>query len=75
MPSHGPVAADWHGVLDNEKHYLSTLLGVVCTAKVNGRSMEQSINESTHSEKGKWVLFDMVNRRNIAGINLGLEWK
>jgi quinoprotein relay system zinc metallohydrolase 2 len=75
IPGHGPVTVDWHGALDNESRYLSTLLGDVRASIKKGRSMEQSIDESTHSEQGKWVLFDLVNRRNIARIFPLLEWE
>jgi len=75
IPGHGPVTADWHGALDNESRYLSTLLEDVRTAIKKGRSMEQAIEESTHSEQGKWVLFDLVNRRNISRVFPALEWE
>jgi quinoprotein relay system zinc metallohydrolase 2 len=75
IPGHGPVTADWHGALDNESRYLSTLLEDVRTAIKKGRSMEQAIDEATHSEQGKWVLFDLVNRRNISRVFPALEWE
>jgi quinoprotein relay system zinc metallohydrolase 2 len=75
IPGHGPVTADWQSSLDNENRYLSTLLEDVRTAIKQGRSMEQTIDESTQSEKGKWVLFDIVNRRNISVIFPVLEWE
>lgn len=75
IPGHGPVTADWHGALDNESRYLSTLLEDVRTAIKQGRSMEQTIDGSTLSEQGKWVLFDIVNRRNISLIFPVLEWE
>jgi quinoprotein relay system zinc metallohydrolase 2 len=75
VPGHGPVTADWHGALDNESRYLSTLLGDVRNAIKQGRTMEEAIDESTHSEQGKWVLFDIVNRRNIARVFPVLEWE
>jgi len=75
IPGHGPVTADWHGALDNENRYLATLLGDVRSAIKKGRSMEQAIDEATHSEQGKWVLFDLVNRRNISRVFPALEWE
>jgi quinoprotein relay system zinc metallohydrolase 2 len=75
IPGHGPVTADWHVALDNESRYLATLLGDVRASIKQGNSMEQTIDESTRSEQGKWVLFDIVNRRNIARIFPVLEWE
>jgi len=75
IPGHGPVTTDWHVALDNESRYLSTLLEDVRTAIKQGKSMEQTIDESTQSEKGKWVLFDIINRRNINFVYPVLEWE
>jgi quinoprotein relay system zinc metallohydrolase 2 len=75
IPGHGPVTAGWHGALDNESRYLSTLLKDVRAAIKQGMSMEEAIDGSTQSEKGKWVLFDIVNRRNISLIFPVLEWE
>ncbi|MDH4286035.1 MAG: quinoprotein relay system zinc metallohydrolase 2 [Gallionella sp.] len=75
IPGHGPVVADWQGAFDNESRYLSRLLEDVRAAIKQGRSMEQAINESVLSEQGKWVLFDIVNRRNVSLVFPVLEWE
>jgi quinoprotein relay system zinc metallohydrolase 2 len=75
IPGHGPVTLDWQRALDNESRYLSTLLEDVRIAIKQGRSMEQAIDESVLSEQGKWVLFDIVNRRNISLVFPVLEWE
>ena len=75
VPGHGPVVADWHAALDNESRYLSTLLEDVRTAIKQGNSMEQAIDGATQSEKGKWELFDIANRRNVGRIFPVLEWE
>ena len=66
---------DWYGALDNESRYLSTLLADVRDAIKKGKSMEQTIGEATQTEQGKWVLFDIVNRRNISLVFPVLEWE
>jgi quinoprotein relay system zinc metallohydrolase 2 len=75
VPGHGPVAADWQGALDNEQRYLVLLLDYIRDAIKQGRSMEQAIAGFPASENGKWVLFDTVNKRNIALIFPMLEWE
>jgi hypothetical protein len=37
--------------------------------------MEQTIGAAGQSEKKNWVLFDTINRRNIALIYPALEWE
>jgi len=75
VPGHGPVSTDWHKALDNESRYWTSLINDVRSEIKKGRSMEQAIDESNQSEKGKWVLFDAINRRNIARIYPELEWE
>ena len=75
IPGHGPVTADWHGALDNKSRYLSTLLEDVRSSIKQGNSMEQTIAGAALSEQGKWVLFDIVNRRNVSLIFPVLEWE
>lgn len=75
IPGHGPVTADWHAALDDESRYLSTLLEDARTAIRQGKSMEQAIDGAALSEQGKWVLFNIVNRRNISRVFPILEWE
>lgn len=75
VPGHGTVATNGSAALDDEKRYLSTLLSDVRNAIKEGRSMEETIETATQSEKGKWLLFDMTNRRNVARIFPMLEWE
>ncbi len=75
VPGHGAVTADGRTALGNEQRYLSTLLNDVRTAIKDGRGMEETIKTAGQSESGKWVLFDIVNRRNVALIYPKLEWE
>jgi quinoprotein relay system zinc metallohydrolase 2 len=75
VPGHGPVALNLQGALDNEQHYLALLLDYIRDAIKQGRSMEQAIAGFPVSENGKWVLFDTINKRNIALIFPMLEWE
>ncbi|MCX7194166.1 MAG: quinoprotein relay system zinc metallohydrolase 2 [Proteobacteria bacterium] len=75
VPGHGPVSLDWQGALDNEQRYLALLLDYIRNAIKQDRSMEQTIAGFPASENGKWVLFDTVNKRNIALIFPMLEWE
>lgn len=75
VPGHGPVTTQGDAALDDEKRYLTTLLNDVRAAIKRGDSMEQTIDTAAQSEKGKWVLFDSTNRRNIARVFPMLEWE
>ncbi len=75
IPGHGPVSKEWHQALDNEERYLATLLADVRAAIKQGRTMEQTMDNAAQSERGKWALFDIVNRRNVNLIFPPLEWE
>ncbi|MBU1425560.1 MAG: quinoprotein relay system zinc metallohydrolase 2 [Gammaproteobacteria bacterium] len=75
VPGHGPASANLDAALNDEKRYLTTLLSDVRAAIKRGDSMEQTIATAAKSEEGKWVLFDVVNRRNVALVFPALEWE
>jgi glyoxylase-like metal-dependent hydrolase (beta-lactamase superfamily II) len=75
VPGHGKISANPGQSLDDEKRYLSVLLSDVRAAIKRGESMEQTIGAAGQSEKKNWVLFDTINRRNIALIYPALEWE
>ncbi|MFA6121644.1 MAG: quinoprotein relay system zinc metallohydrolase 2 [Sideroxydans sp.] len=75
VPGHGSVTTNGGAALDDEKRYLTTLLNDVRSAIKQGQSMEETIETAARSEQGKWLLFDITNRRNIARIFPMLEWE
>lgn len=75
VPGHGPVTTQGDVALDDEKRYLTTLLSDVRAAIKRGDSMEDTIETAVQSEKDKWLLFDITNRRNIARVFPMLEWE
>ncbi|MEO7344512.1 MAG: quinoprotein relay system zinc metallohydrolase 2 [Methylotenera sp.] len=75
VPGHGPVTKDWIKALDNEQRYLKTLLTDIRADIKKGISMESTMDTAAASEKGKWLLFDIANRRNVNTIYPALEWE
>lgn len=75
IPGHGPVTRDLPAALDNEKRYLSTLLADVRSAIKQGKTLTQAMDSGAQSERGRWALFDIVNRRNINLVFPALEWE
>ena len=75
VPGHGPVTKNWKEALTNEEHYLELLLADIRSSIKNGESMESTMNTAASSEKAKWVLFDIANRRNVNTIYPALEWE
>lgn len=75
IPGHGAVITNLLSALNDEQRYLSILLSDVRAAIKRGDSMEHTIETAAKSEQGKWILFDIINRRNVALIFPSLEWE
>ena len=75
VPGHGPVSKDWIKALDNAQHYLKVLLTDIRASIKKGESMESAMSSAAASEKDKWKLFDIANRRNVNTIYPALEWE
>jgi len=75
IPGHGPVVTDWNLALNNEQQYLETLLADIRSSIKKGESMEQAMDTAAATEKENWVLFDIVNRRNVNLLFPVLEWE
>ncbi|ADQ85441.1 quinoprotein relay system zinc metallohydrolase 2 [Methylovorus sp. MP688] len=75
VPGHGPVSTHWQEALNDEQRYLQTLLNDVRASIKKGEVMEKAMDTAASSEKGKWALFDIVNRRNVNILYPALEWE
>ncbi|HAJ72462.1 MAG TPA: quinoprotein relay system zinc metallohydrolase 2 [Methylophilaceae bacterium] len=75
VPGHGPATKDWITALSNEQRYLNAVLADIRASIKKGESMEQTMNTAAASEREKWVLFDIANRRNVNTLYSGLEWE
>lgn len=75
VPGHGPVASDWVGAINNAQRYLNILLADVRSSIKKNDGMEKAMESAAASEKEKWQLFEIANRRNVNTIYPGLEWE
>lgn len=75
IPGHGPVVKDLPSALAKQQRYLSTLLNDIRASIKKGEVMESAMNTAAASEKDHWILFDIVNRRNVNNIYPSLEWE
>jgi quinoprotein relay system zinc metallohydrolase 2 len=75
VPGHGPVTKDWKLAIENEQRYLNAMLNDIRASIKKGESMESAMNTAAASEKDKWQLFEIANRRNVNIIYPALEWE
>jgi quinoprotein relay system zinc metallohydrolase 2 len=75
IPGHGTPTKDFQSALGKEQHYLETLLTDIRASIKKGEVMEKAMDTAAASEKNNWVLFDIVNRRNVNNLYPALEWE
>lgn len=75
VPGHGPVTEQWQAAFDREQRYFEVLLADIRRSIKSGIPMEKAMDSAGMSEKGQWILFDAVNRRNINLLYPLLEWE
>ncbi|HEX5538491.1 MAG TPA: MBL fold metallo-hydrolase, partial [Methylophilaceae bacterium] len=75
IPGHGHVSHKPSKAWSKEKTYLETLLTDVRGDIKAGNDLNYSMDHAAQSEKDKWVLFGIVNRRNVNILYPELEWE
>lgn len=75
VPGHGPVTKDWLAALNNQQRYLNTLLTDIRAVIKSGGDMNKAMDIAAASEKDKWLLFEIANRRNVNTLYPALEWE
>jgi quinoprotein relay system zinc metallohydrolase 2 len=75
VPGHGTQTNNWIAAIDNELRYLNVMLSDVRTAIENDVGMAKAMDTVAASEKDKWLLFDVANRRNVNTVYPALEWE
>jgi len=75
VPGHGPVTRDKDAALARQRGYLTALLQDVRSSIRQGRDMSATMATAAASERTRWQLFDVVNRRNVNLLYPILEWE
>jgi quinoprotein relay system zinc metallohydrolase 2 len=75
IPGHGPVTHNKNLALTRQREYLTTLVRDVRTSIRHGADMTATMATAAATERGRWQLFDAVNRRNVNVIYPVLEWE
>jgi quinoprotein relay system zinc metallohydrolase 2 len=75
IPGHGHVTREKNRALDRQADYLAALLRDVRASIRRGDDMTATMTTAAASERARWQLFDVVNRRNVNVLFPLLEWE
>lgn len=75
VPGHGKESRDQASIIGNALRYDRALLADVRQSIKKGISMENTMETAAQSERERWLLFDIANRRNVNTVYPQLEWE
>ncbi len=75
VPGHGTQTKNWIEAIDNQQRYLNVLLTDIRAGIANDIGLEETMNTAAATEKDKWLMFDVANRRNVNILYPALEWE
>lgn len=75
VPGHGPTTKDGMTAFNNAQRYLNQLLVDIRSNIKQNQGMEKAMDTAAATEKDKWLLFEVANRRNVNTIYPALEWE
>jgi quinoprotein relay system zinc metallohydrolase 2 len=75
VPGHGPVMADWHDAVGDQRRYFQRLTGDVRDLISRGADIAAAAKTAGQSEKSFWQLFQEYNARNATAAFAELEWE
>ncbi|GGF01619.1 MBL fold metallo-hydrolase [Aliidongia dinghuensis] len=75
VPGHGPPVVPWPAAAADEERYFNVLATEIRTLLAKGGDIETAVARVGQSERGKWLLFDDYNGRNVTAAFKELEWE
>ena len=75
VPGHGPTSADWPAALTAQQRYLERLRDEIRGLIKAGVTIDRAAETVAADERGRWLLFDDYNPRNVTAAFAELEWE
>ena len=75
VPGHGPASAPWPEALAEQQRYFRVLLVGVREVIGRGGSIREATRTVGQGERGRWMLFEDNNPRNVTATFTELEWE
>jgi hypothetical protein len=65
----------WRDAFARQEAYLRLILGETRAAQKKGMTIQQAVATVGESERNKWLLFDLFNKRNVTAVYSEVEWE
>ena len=75
IPGHGAPTRDKNAALARQRAYLTTLQRDVGDSIRRGTGLMETMDSAASSQRLRWQLFDVVNRRNVNLLYPRMEWQ
>jgi quinoprotein relay system zinc metallohydrolase 2 len=75
VPGHGPPAVPWPAAAADERRYFNVIAGEIRALIAKGGDIETAVRTVGLDERGRWLLFDDYNGRNVTAAFKELEWE
>jgi quinoprotein relay system zinc metallohydrolase 2 len=75
VAGHGLIENGWRDALGRQEAYLRLILDETRTALKKGQTIQQTVATVGESERNKWLLFDLFNKRNVTAVYSEVEWE
>ena len=75
VPGHGPVSAAWPAASQDQTSYLTVVTDGLRKIIEEEGTITQAVETVGASERGRWLLFDHYNARNVTAGFTELEWE
>jgi len=75
VAGHGLIENGWKEAFQRQEVYLRTILDQIRVALKKGQTIQQAIATVGESERNKWLLFELFNKRNVTAVYSEVEWE
>ncbi len=75
VAGHGLIENGWRAAFQRQEAYLRLILDETRAALKKGQTIQQAVATVGETERNKWLLFDLFNKRNVTAVYSEVEWE
>jgi quinoprotein relay system zinc metallohydrolase 2 len=75
IAGHGLIENGWREAFARQAAYLQLILDETRAALKKGQTIQQAVATVGESQRNRWLLFDLFNKRNVTAVYSEVEWE